>query len=335
MRLTLSTEQEQFATVLHTMLTEADIPTVAQRWAADDPSPGQLVWRQLADLGVTGLAVPTRWGGLAAHPADIVVACEELGHHALPGPVAESIAAIPTLLTALGDDALCETWLPRLATGELVGTLTVPPHIPYATDADVAALVLRAGAQTLRLGVPGARLRSVDDTRRLTEVIDGALLADGPAVGSAVAHALDAGALACAAQLLGAGHALLEASVRYAGQRTQFGRPVGQFQAVKHMLADVAIGLEFARPLLFAAAVALADQTPTAARDVSAAKVACADAARRAARTALQVHGAIGYARESGLDSWLTRIWALVRAWGTQSWHRGRIMAAVTDGGRT
>ncbi|MDM4719411.1 acyl-CoA dehydrogenase family protein [Micromonospora sp. WMMA1363] len=330
MRLALSAEQEQLAAVLHAMLAEADIPAVARRWATDDHAPGRTVWRRLADLGVTGLAVPARWGGLAAHPADVVVACEELGHHALPGPVAESVAAVPVLLTTLGDEALCESWLPRLAAGEVVGTLAVAPHLPYATDADVATLVLRADARTLRLGVPGVRLRSVDDTRRLVEVADGALLAAGPAVTQAVARALDAGALACAAQLLGAGHALLETTTRYAGERTQFGRPIGQFQAVKHMLADVAVGLQFARPLLYAAAVAVADDTPTAVRDVSAARVACADAALRAARTALQVHGAFGYARESGLDSWLTRIWALARSWGTQSWHRGRIMAALT-----
>ncbi len=335
MKLTPSAEQEQFAAAIHAMLTEADIPAVARKWTAGDPTAGQALWRRLAELGVTGLAVPARWGGLAAHPADLVVACEELGHHALPGPAAESIAALPMLLTTLGDDALCETWLPRLATGEVIGTLAVPPHVPYATDADVVSLVLRADEQTLRLGVPGPRRRSVDGTRRLVEVADGALLATGPAVGPAVAHALDAGALACAAQLLGAGHALLETTLRYAGQRTQFGHPIGQFQAVKHQLADVAIGLEFARPLLYAAAVALADHPPTAARDVSAAKVACTDAAQRAARTALQVHGAIGYARESGLDSWLTRIWALARTWGTQSWHRDRIRTALATGALT
>jgi alkylation response protein AidB-like acyl-CoA dehydrogenase len=159
------------------------------------------------------------------------------------------------------------------------------------------------------------------------------VLASGPAVTRATTHALDIGALACAAQLLGAGRALLETSVDYAGQRSQFGRRIGQFQAVQHQLADVAIGLEFARPLLYAAAVALADGAGTAARDTSAAKIACADAAHRAARTALQVHGAIGYTREYGLDLWLTKVRALVPAWGTQSAHRARVLAALTEAG--
>ena len=164
----------------------------------------------------------------------------------------------------------------------------------------------------------------------------GQVLARGPAVAGAVAGALDAGALACAAQLLGAGRALLEASVRHARQRAQFGRPVGAFQAVKHRLADVAIGLEFAGPLLDAAAAALDAGSGDAARDVSAAKVACTDAARRAARAALQVHGAIGYTEELDLHLWLLKVRALAGAWGSQAGHRARVMAAISvpDGGQ-
>src|SRR6266516_4214428 len=151
-----------------------------------------------------------------------------------------------------------------------------------------------------------------------------------PALAGAVARAREAGTLACAAQLLGAGRALLEASVRHAGQRTQFGRPVGAFQAVKHHLADVAIGLEFAGPLLDAAAAALDAGDRHAARDVSAAKVACTDAASRAARTALQVHGAIGYTEEHDLHLWLLKVRALAGTWGSQTEHRARVMAAIS-----
>jgi len=214
------------------MLAGADMPDAARRWASGDLTPGLAVWRRLAGLGVTALAVPEKQGGLGASPLDLVVACEELGHHAIPGPVAESLAAGPVLL----------------------------------------------------------------------------------------------GALACSAQLLGAGRALLEASVRHAGVRVQFGRPVGAFQAVKHRLADVAIGLEFARPLLEAAGLALAGDEPTAGRDVSAAKVACADAAYRAARAALQVHGAIGYTAEHDLSRFLLQVRALVPAWGSQAEHRARVL---------
>jgi alkylation response protein AidB-like acyl-CoA dehydrogenase len=156
--------------------------------------------------------------------------------------------------------------------------------MPYAADANVAGLVLLTDGDELREGVPEGGLPSMDETRRVFRLRAGERLAAGPAVAEARAKALDLGALAGAAQLLGAGRALLDASARYAGYREQFGHPIGQFQAVKHRLADVAIGLEFARPLLYAAAVAVAGDTSTAGRDISAAKVACATAADRAAR---------------------------------------------------
>ena len=335
-------EQEQFAASLHDMLAAADVPGAARQWAAGDRSGGLALWRKLAGAGVTGLAVPQRWGGLGASPLDIVVACEELGHHALPGPVAESVAVVPWLIAALAGEAPApetpagetpagETpagrWLPGLAAGDLIATLALPPWRPHAADADAADLILLAEGDAVWLARPGARHRSVDPARSLLEAEGRQLLARGPATAGAIARARDVGVLACAAQLLGAGRALLAASVRHAGQRVQFGRPVGAFQAVKHHLADVAIALEFARPLLDAAADCMA------ARDVSAAKVACTGAARLAARAALQVHGAIGYTEEHDLHLWLLKVRSLAGAWGSQAEHRARVMAALTAPG--
>lgn len=335
MRLARSAEQEQFAASLHDLLTAADVPGAARQWASGDRAGGLALWRKLAGLGVTALAVPGRWGGLGASLLDVVVACEELGHHAMPGPVAESVAAVPELITALGDEDVCGRWLPGLAAGDLIATLALPPWLPYAADADAAGLILLAEPAAVRLATPGTRHQSVDPTRALFDACGQEMLAGGPTVAGAVDRALEAGALASAAQLLGAGRALLEAGVRHARQRTQFGQPVGAFQAVKHHLADVAIGLEFARPLLDAAAVALDGGERAASRDVSAARVACADAARRAARVALQVHGAIGYTQEHDLHLWLTKVRALTGAWGSQAEHRARVMAAIAaDGGR-
>src|SRR5437763_11473668 len=102
MRFALSTEQHAFAASLHELLSDADTPTVIRRWGAGEHEPGLALWQRLAELGVTGLAVPERWEGLGADPVDLVVAFEELGRHAVPGPVVESIAAVPTLLAELG-----------------------------------------------------------------------------------------------------------------------------------------------------------------------------------------------------------------------------------------
>jgi alkylation response protein AidB-like acyl-CoA dehydrogenase len=221
----------------------------------------------------------------------------------------------------------CGEWLAALATGDLIATLALPPRLPYAADAEAAGLVLLAEPDAVSVGRAGTVHRSVDPSRSLSVVTGDNALADSAA--SAVSRALDLGALASSAQLLGAGRALLEASVRHVSVRAQFGQPVGTFQAVKHKLADVAIALEFGRPLLDAAAAAIADGAATAPRDVSAAKVACADAATLAARAALQVHGAIGYTAEHDLSLWLTKVRALASAWGSQAWHRHRVLAAL------
>ena len=259
MTLTRSAEQQQFASSLHDLLAAADVPGAARRWAGGDHSPGLALWRKLAGTGVTALAVPPGSGGLGASWLDVVIACEELGHHAVPGPVAESVAAVPELIAALADERLSARWLPGLAAGDLIATVALPPWLPYAADADAAGLVLLAEPGAVRLATAGARHRSVDPARSLSQARGHEVLAQGPAVAAAVARAREAGTLACAAQLLGAGRALLEASVSHARQRSQFGRPIGSFQAVKHQLADVAIGLEFARPLLGAAAVAVTE----------------------------------------------------------------------------
>jgi alkylation response protein AidB-like acyl-CoA dehydrogenase len=154
-------------------------------------------------------------------------------------------------------------------------------------------------------------------------------VAEGDQVRAAAAAGFDTGALACAAQLLGAGKALLHASTEYAKQRKQFGKPIGEFQAVKQKLADVLIALDLAEPLLHRAALTMAGTTRS--RDVSAAVIACGDAAYRAARAALQVHGAIGYTAEYDLSLWLTKVTALRSAWGTPDLHRARIARALRE----
>lgn len=336
MRFAVDGEQRQFADALHELLESAGTPAVVRAWAEDDTRPGRALWRQLAEMGVAGLAVPEKWGGLQAQFSDVVVAMEELGRHAVPGPAIESAVAVPVLLSALGDDELCERWLPQLASGESVATLSLAPLVPYALDAGDADLTLHVSAGMLRLvDVSGLPVQtSVDPARKMSDLTDarGTVLATGPAVTEATAAAYDAGALACAAQLVGAGRMLLDMATAYAKQRVQFGRPIGEFQAVKHQLADVMVRLEFARPLLYGAAIALAEGSPTAARDVSAANVAAAAAADRAARASLQVHGAIGYTQEYDLGLWLTKVRALIAAWGTPSEHRARVFRDLAGG---
>jgi alkylation response protein AidB-like acyl-CoA dehydrogenase len=304
MKFQLSPEQRQFAATLHELLGGADTAAAARAWAAGEHDRGLKLWRALADLGVLALLVAEDHGGLGAGPVDLVVAFEALGYHAVPGPLVETAAVAPALLT--GDR------LAALAAGDLLATVVAPPEVPLALDADVAGVVLDlTGAE-----LTGAELefvRSIDPARRLFRV---------PGASTSGTAAFDLGVLAVSAQLLGAGQWLLDTSVAYAKQRSQYGRAIGEYQAIKHLLADVVTRLELARPLLHGAAVA----GDTFARDVSAAKVLAADAAYLAARTALQVHGAIGYTAEHDLGLRLTKVRALAGAWGTGSFHRARVL---------
>ncbi|CAI9413992.1 acyl-CoA dehydrogenase family protein [Nocardioides sp. T2.26MG-1] len=284
MRFVLDDDQRDFAAALDSLLAGADTVAVARAWAEGDHDPGLKLWARLAELGVTSLATD-------ATPVEVAVAFEALGRHAVPGPWVESAAYLPI---ALGHEV------------EGIATVAVPPHVPFALDADVADAVYVDGTPAASVG---AMRVSVDRTRRLFEV---------GGDGEPSRPGFDLAVLAVSAQLLGAGERVLADSVTYVKQRTQFGREIGSYQAIKHALADVRIALDFARPLVFGAALGEVD--------VSAAKIAAGDAAYLSSRTGLQVHGAIGYTAEFDLSLWLTKIRALVTAWGTPDFHRGRLL---------
>jgi alkylation response protein AidB-like acyl-CoA dehydrogenase len=318
MRFDLDEQQRDFAASIDAALAAADLPGAVRAWAAGDTGPGRKVWARLADLGVTALAVPERFDGIDAHPVDIVVACDRLGRWCVPGPVTESIAVAPLLLD---EDERCAA----LATGELIATVALRPQVPRAVDADAAGLVLAADLDgTVREASADEQHESVDSSRRLFDVS-----VEGSTWQADVARAYEFGALATAAQLVGAGQALLDAAVDYAKQRAQFGRVIGSYQAIKHKLADVHIALELARPLVYGAALSLADRSSDTARDVSAAKASASDAALLAARSALQTHGAIGFTAEHDLSLWLLRVQALRSAWGDPATHRRRVLEAL------
>ena len=292
MRFVLTDEQRDFAAALDKLLTASDTAAVARAWGEGDTGPGLELWQRLAEQGLAMLANE-------ATPVEVAVAFEALGRYAVPGPWVESAAYLPVLLGR-----------------ELEGIGTVGS--PLALDADVAEEVYLLDGDSVRSAVveAPAERASVDPSRRLFT------LTPGDQVGSEnVADAWEAAVLAVSAQLLGLGEHLLAESVAYVKQRRQFGREIGSYQAIKHALADVRIALDFARPMVWGAALA---EVPA-----SAAKVMAGDAAYLASRTALQVHGAIGYTREYDLSLWMLKTRALVGAWGTPALHRQRVLEGL------
>lgn len=314
----LSDLQRELAASTREVLTEHCPPAVV-REAWSKPAPGS-VWRALAELGLPGALVPEPVGGLGLTGTDVLPALIEVGAAAVPAPIAETTLLAVPLLTAVGGH---EPLLAAVVAGEVVitgGFRTAP--IPYLGSAGYAVLVGAGGVWLRgRDELAAEPLPAVDGARPLARVRAdlGAPLTADPAL---VAASALRGALGAAAQLLGLARRQLEMTVEYVSQRHQFGVPVGSFQAVKHQLADAYLGLRFAEPAVYRAALSVDAAAPRARRDVAMAKAMAGEAAQRVARTAIQCHGAMGYSFEYDLQLYAKRTWALAAAWGTTAEHR-------------
>lgn len=300
------------------------------------------VWRDLAEMGVLGIGVSEANGGLGMAEVDWVLLAEETGYAALPHPFVETACVVAPLLDDTDD--------PHGVLGELLAGDRQASVVPLTSSlvpwgdaiTYLVALQHRSAAspawQATRITGGVAVGDTAERRRSLVDAVDpgrhvvqlGAWKADGGLGGEATAErAFDRGALGTAAQLVGLGRRMLDLTVGYVAERQQFGVPVGSQQAVKHHLADAAMALRFAAPVVYAAAWELATGAPTASRTVSTAKALASDAARLTARQALQCHGAIGYTVEYDLHLYLKRSEALVRSWGDAAWHRRRVAAAL------
>jgi alkylation response protein AidB-like acyl-CoA dehydrogenase len=308
MRFAFTDDQTLFAEGLRDLLAKECTPAHVRAAWDDGAGHDFTLWNHLAEMGVFGMLVPEPAGGLGGTEVDLVLLLEELGRAAVPGPVFETAAVVAP---ALGDSA-------TVGTAALDGS-------PYVPHAHVASVVL----------VPGGVLRPDGATLSGVDAIDGGrqlFTIDGVAVEPYAydeALAFDRGALAAAAYLVGLSERMIEVAAEYARQREQYGRPIGVNQAVKHLLADALLKVEFAKPAVYRAAWSVAEREPTRGRDVSMAKAFASDAAYRSSRSAMQVHGAIGYTWEADLQLWMKKAWALQRAWGDATFHRRRVADAV------
>jgi alkylation response protein AidB-like acyl-CoA dehydrogenase len=297
MKFAFSVEQLEFRDGLRDLLAKECTPGhVRDAWS--NPS-GRVagLWQQLVEMGVVGLLAPENAGGMGLTFVDLVLLLEETGYHAVPEPIVETAAfGVPLL----GDPTLVVASAHAL--------------VPYADTADVVITAAgRFDPATMTL-VPHP---SVDGSRRLFEVHGTPTPVEG------MPAAFNRGVLGFAAQECGLAQRMLDMTVDYAKARQQFGVPIGSFQAVKHHLADARLALEFARPLVYRAAVTL---EPV---HVSMAKLRADRAALITARVALQCHGAIGYTTEYDLHLYMKRAWALARSWGDARYHRHRVRGAI------
>jgi alkylation response protein AidB-like acyl-CoA dehydrogenase len=302
--------------------------------AADDAFADD-IWAGLIDSGVPGILVPEAQGGLGLTLLDAALISELLGRHAVPAPFLGPCVAGPLAILAGASEAQRNEWLPLIAAGDLriAIALTSPAglrsgegfaesggHLDgfcrFAVDTAGSGMLLveslRGDLHLVQSDDPGVEivpLASIDRTRSAAAItLNGAPATVLPVSPSARACIVNALHVMLAADLLGAGTRMLETAVDYAGTRQQFGRPVGSFQAVQHLCADMASELEPGRALVWYAAHALDADLADAARCALHAKAYLADAGTLCARNAVEVHGGIGITDALGLHYWFKRI---------------------------
>jgi alkylation response protein AidB-like acyl-CoA dehydrogenase len=338
-------DQQAFRdSVARFLMVEAAPEKLGELWQTDAGRSPELHAR-LAELGLTALSVPEAEGGLGLGDVDWSLMTQQLGYFAIPDSLPDTACVAAGLLAALpASHALRAAWLPRIADGSARIAVGHPVN-PWVADARSADLLLLASPAKTGVewhALEPARVQiaecpSIDASRRLAKLAWAGSstnrFADGAAGRQLAADTLDRGALSVAGQLLGLAQRMLDLGVDYAAQRKQFGKPIGSFQAVKHHLADVVTRIEFAKPVLYRAAVALAASEAQRSLRVSHAKLACAEAAWIAARKSIQVHGAMGYTWEVDLQMFMKRAWALDAAWGDRAFHKARLADALLADG--
>lgn len=375
MDFTFTEEQRMMATAVRELLDDVAAPAVLRAAAGapelnEGPAEGgndPQRWARLVELGLPGMLAPVAAGGMGLVDIDFVLVAEEAGRAALPENLVEHAGIAVPLLAACA--ALrAQEWLARAAAGEVRLAVGHPLNATMLGAASADALLLFHGDEVHLVESGSVKLQrqaSVDRLRALATVewtpATATLLASGAEGATLRDLAFARGAVVSAAQALGLAERMVRITVDYTSTRQQFGKAIGSYQALKHHLADVQVQLEYARPVVYAAAARLAEVAAAASSDsasnatgeagasgnasgsagallarlnavVSGAKLMAMEAADMAGRKGIQLHGAMGYSWEVDLHFYVKRAWALAGSWGDRCWHQRRLESLVLDG---
>ena len=341
-------------------------PEVAQRLALEGRGLDPALWRRMAELGWPGLLIPVEHGGSGGSLLDVALLMEEIGRAGLPGPFVTSAVVATSLLLAAGSPAQQQRWLPALATGERIVSLalvedegawdaeavtlraTIPGRLrgrklfvndAHAADALLVAVREDTGVSLVlvpsdRRGVGRLPLATLSGDALFEVTFDDVGLAPDDRLGRAGAGrrllepALNAGALARTAEMVGAAQHIMELAVEHARTRVQGGRPIGGHQAIQHACADIVRDVDGARGLLYAAAWALGEGV-AAGVEVATAKAYASEACLAVARRAHQIFGAIGYCEEHPLHLLHKRVQAAGLEYGDGPEHLETVARSI------
>jgi len=363
----LTDEQQAIRQTAHDFLASRFKSERLREIAASDSGFDESGWKEMAELGWAGLALPEEWGGQGLGIVDLAVLFEEMGYVCAPSPLLSNTIAGLALAFA-GSDAQKERWLAPLAAGELRGTPALadagvpaePNKFALAAENGGDGTVL-SGEKTLVMdaasadfflvatsdghrhivekdaeGVTVTPEESIDPTRRLSSVRleNVRVAAENTLPGNTEDYwpVFQRACVALAAESTGLAQRALEMSVAYAKDRQQFGRPIGAYQAVSHRCAQMLLETENSRSAVYGAAWAADAEPESLPLAASMAKAYASDTGWRVPDAAIQVHGGIGFTWEHDLHFFLKRGRANAATFGDAKWHRERVADAVLAG---
>jgi acyl-CoA dehydrogenase len=311
------------------------------------------LWRELAALGFLGANIPEAFGGLGLSELDLGVISGELGRANVAVPFFSSIVLAADAIALAGSATQKAEWLPRLASGEVVGCLAyaegpgsarsnvtfgggrltgVKTPVADAGVADIAVVVIDDTVALVRLGQPGVtrtRLDSFDQLRPHYRLgFEDAQAESLPGVAK-VKTLFDRAAVQSAFEAVGGAEACLHMARDYAIERRMFGRPLASYQAIKHKLADVVVGIEMAKSNAYFAGWAAADAPDELPAAAAASRLTAVAAFEMAARENLQVHGGIGYTFEANCHFFYRRERTLALSLGGREPWAERLLANI------
>lgn len=315
------------------------------------------LYKGLAELGVLGAAIPEAYGGVGLGQLELCILAEELGRSLAPTPASSSIYLAAQFLLAAGSEAQKSRWLPGIASGEVVGTFAlaeapgrvgaaairstvrhgrvsgVKAPVPDGDIADFAVVAARDAVAPAEIslflvdlngpGVTREVLENIDPTRSQARLVfDGAsaeLLGRSGEGWTTVQRVLDRAAVLMAFEQVGGADRSIELARDYALERMAFGRQIGSFQALKHMLADMYVSATLARSNAYYGAWALSTDAPELPVAAATAWVSATQAFQHCARNSIQVHGGVGFTWEFDCHLYYRRANALALALGSLS----------------
>jgi len=326
MNFDLNDDQREVKNTAHDLLSRRSSFEQVRK-AAEDGGYDDSLWKELAELGWTGIGIGEDHGGVGFGVIEVALLAEELGYAVTPSRfLANAMAGL--MLSSAGSEDQKGRWLPGIASGEAPGT------VAYARDG-VAELVPDAGGAAVIVLVEGDRatvveagdatietIETIDPTRSYARVTANG---GGETLDGSVEAGLDRAEVVLSAELTGIAQRALEMTVAYVKDRKQFGQPVAVFQAVSHGCAEMFLETESARSATYGGATAADSDPENLPFAASIAKATAAEAGLRVTRKAIQLHGGIGFTWEADVHWLFKRAHLDASQLGRAHEHRARI----------